>query len=577
MATQSITYGAITFPFNTLEVNQTPIFASDGIQLEGTRYVFNIRGWIYDDSPAALDIKIYSLRTALVKRAQQFTVTWTEGATDTKPYDFAPADVANWGPIPGELSIRRFAGGLSAQYSWSVEIMAKECDTGTCNVTKGITAPAATAVLSLVSKWDHTVDLDGLTTRTLSGKLTVSAASVKAGFTADGYRWYVYPGIPKSFQVQSQQFSCSENGRELTFSVVMQEQCFTKPRPITGGDASFSIRLANYGLMANFSLSGYFTASRMTPKAKILEVIQQLLMNKLGEYINSTTNPAIFENRELTNSEMYGRNRIDFSFTGTFAIGGTGFGDEAFYNGLKQSLVGNPPTNIDAVAQNAFPYGGASQGEGSGVIAAEPLYNHDACNPNLATSTPSPGSGNPPPSSDTLPPPYVENYPEPGNTIASPYHLKAPYIAYHEEIHYELDNGVEVFIPKVAGEDPVVQQSRPPCMTIIQAGYSVRYAKAREDITTGIPDPIGDATNRIMLQSSVVLSNPDPVCDGTASRFTAHWRYVMKVIKPYVTDETDGVEFEYPLDPRRLSSDDPADGGPLDYTKGMLLVAPDSV
>jgi hypothetical protein len=161
----------------------------------------------------------------------------------------------------------------------------------------------------------------------------------------------------------------------------------------------------------------------------------------------------------------------------------------------------------------------------------------------------------------------------PQDSQASTEHKAQPYIAYHEEIHYCLDNGVEVFYPKRAGASPIVQQSRPPTMTIIQAGYSIRYAQNSGELLNAVPPPMGTKDSRVILTADIPASVPEPMGDGSYNRWTTHWRYVMRVLAPYTNAENVGagdVFVQYPPDPRRETNSQQL----VQFTSGSLIVDP---
>ena len=587
MSIQTITYwddainDGVTFPFTTLEVESGPIFAQDGIQLESTQYQFTVRGTITGGSVSEFAANLAKFRTYLSRRGLTFTVYWTEedGTQHSPMYEFFGASDSSWGPTPGALRLTRFSGGLAAKYEWSVTARAKECFTEACTLYSPLSN-----VLSVTKQVSSQVDINGFTTRTIAGQLTLSAIAVRAGSTADAYRWYCEVGIPAYFKITNRSYACSPDGKTLNYSITMQEKPFTLPLPITNGKASFNINLQSNGLMAHFSLSGFFEAPYTVSKATLINAVVDLVESKLAAYLTSTTSPPFFEQQALSVPDMYDTNRVDFTFAGVFVAGTGVAGDPSFYATALQALVSDP-TNSGGSPNQAYPYGGDANGS-SGAGDELPYFTYDACvNPTLGNSssvsitttaggvtlTPGGGGGGGVTSTPS------GNVPATNNSGVSPAHIVAPYVMYHEEVNYCLDNGIEVFYPKRAFAVPVVQQSRPPQMTIIQAGYSVRYAQRNTDLADGlsVPNPIGTATTRVVLTADIPASNPEPAGDGSFFRWTQHWRYVMKAIIPY-TDNINGFAFAmpivYPQDPRVSAMD--ASARLLQLDIGAAIVDP---
>ena len=554
MNTQTITYGGVTFPYTQLEVEASPQFADDGIQQEGIRYDFNIRGLLSAATPAALNLMILQMRDQCSKRGLQLTQKWTDSTpTDTTFYSFGPSNDDDWGPRPDPVRFVRFAGGIACGYEWHVSAFAKECFApgGT-----GVINQPPTYLQSITTRWSHAVDINGLTTRTMSGKLKVSSRSVVAGFNADQYRYYVEPALAFSFQRVAREYETSADGRELTFSIVDVERAATLPDPITDGRASFGIKLAQTGLLANFTLSGYFCAPRAVGKDTILQRIFALANSYLSPYY-SAANPVRFESQELT-AEVYGQNRVDFSFSGFFAIGGTNPGlTPNFYSSLMSTLIAGDP-NSNGQAHLVYPYGGDSNG-GSGVSADDPLWRNDACNEDRTTTNRGVGAGSPQPGGggSTTPPPPAQ----PASGGSSPQHLANPWIAFHEELHYEIDNGLRFYEPKVAGTAPFQQQVHLPTITVIQGGYAVRVGTGVE-ASPPVPGPIittggtGGPVSGVVISASIQPSSPEPLGDGTNNRYTVHWRYVMRYTAAVSsTSIFTAAQPQYSADPRRAGYD----------------------
>jgi hypothetical protein len=552
---QRIYYGdndELEFPFNKLDVDTQPVYASDGIQQEGLAYTFAVSGMLVGDTPAELVAQICDMKRYLGTRGLRFKVVQDDGYTPVVVYQIDSNLDVRWGPHPGPVHFTRFAGGIAASYTWSLYAVCKECflPGGTCGV---IPFSPSALIISLTTKWDHHIDESGQTTRSVSGKLRIKSGRISStpGYTADSFRGFCQVPIPQFYRQTSLAFSCSEDGTELTWSQSMQEMCNTLPNPITAGDADFSIRLQDTGLLAYYSLSGFFEAPITISPLVILQCISDLLDSKIGTTL-TTTNPAIPITQEITHTKMYERNRFSFSFTGTFGIQGQAGYDPNFYAPLFKTLTTDPP-NSTGVSKYIGPYGGDKENPQTAML---PYFTNDACESVLK-----PMSGAISPTTDPASPSqYPQSsfpVPQPGGQTTAD-HLADPYIAYHEEVHYDLDNGIVAFYPKKSAVGPVFQQTSNPVLRVIQAGYAVRYASDSQKILKALPMPIISQTkgNGVVRESSIIPSSPEPIGTGSFQRYTIHWRYVMESASKLLSSSGGSAalaynpEIAWPNDPR---------------------------
>lgn len=589
MIDQIITYGtgddSVGFPFASCDVEATALFAEDGIQQIGIRYTLSIKGMIsaaltYNPTTGVITRAaagatinradfatwIARMRRFCSQRGKRLTVKWVDGATETVLYDFPVEMEENWGPHPEPLKITAFSGGLAARYEWSITVVTKECfTTTTCTPP----SPVAPKILSITRRFDHAIDPNGLTTRTVSGKLVVSSEMIRRfSTTADAYRQDVVPPVPSYFKRESQSFSLSEDGRELTFTIVDVEQVWNLPDPITSGNASFSIRVDGTGTIATMTLSGYFDAPYSISKQTILQQVFALVDQRFSL---SDANQSLFmESNEITEA-VYG-NRIDFNFVATTAAAGIGEGTvtidniESLFKSVN-SKMGSPPPGNSGIFHPLTPYGGDAGGQ-SGVIASLPFFTHDACNrgtedvrPSIPTNTvdtpPQGGGGSGVPGND---PPINGDQPN-----VSDAHKKAPFLAFHEEISYEIDNGWVIFTPKSTVHPPIAQQARQPVVHIIQAGYAIRLAKSPSDLGGTVPKPIMGTSGALfpasgkLLKASISPYTPEPIGSGSARRYTVHWRYLMQSTQNAMQGTMP--EITYPADPRQATEKRPAVSG----------------
>jgi hypothetical protein len=136
MPTQTITYNGYEFTYNRLALEEETVYADDDFTQVGTRYTFYVSGHVVADTVSDMREKITCMRARLHIPRKNFKVQWNpDGGGGSETFwtfgdDGARAtDNDDWGPRPGTLKIDQFAGGRAAVYSWSVEVMAKECAT----------------------------------------------------------------------------------------------------------------------------------------------------------------------------------------------------------------------------------------------------------------------------------------------------------------------------------------------------------------------------------------------------------------------------------------------------------------
>jgi hypothetical protein len=554
------------FGYSRMSSSEAPVYAEDNYTLQGTLYSFEFSGVLTGSSVADFATQLEDMRCALAQPRQTLLIQWSEdNSTWVTEWNFPPGQPGSanfgdmsWGPFPGDLRITKMMGGRSAIYGWSIKCFRKDCFGNDCTLEN-----ANNAILSLTRRWQHTVDGSGLTTRTVSGKLVITAESVMNQQPADNYRFVVLPPLPVNFKREKQDFNQSEDGRELTFSIVDQETKFTLPVPISEGNVNWTVRVEEYGALVRYILSGRLSAPPAVTKNAIFQQVLAIAAAKfpLG------TQTLVFEQRELS-EDVYG-NTVNFMIS-AFQSAGVQQGTPNsslpnFTTGLDTFGI-VPPTN-SGQAYIITPYGGDSNAN-SGVIADVPII-YDACNGSIASSSqansgarnggyPSGGfSGTPPWGAGDMG--QTEN-----NSGISAYHDQAPYIAVHERISFECDNGIVVFPAKVKGQKPIAQQIHNPIITIIQAGYISRYA---QDITL-VPAPNPpfinpDGINAVLQQWNIEAQTPQPIGDGLTNLYTISWRYIIKLIggQEQAGTTNNGLNMAFPWDPRRTT--DPTQTTPM--------------
>ena len=551
---QQVTYNGFTFPYATLSESSAVIYAEDRQTHLGTQYIFRVSGCIFAEHASDGNLLTYmdNMRCMLQEPRGEFLVKW--GTTPTSPwlpaelggttiFDFKDTDDVDFGPKPSEVKFTRFSGGLAALYEWSVAIFVKECWSGSCTLQG-----RQNQILAITRRYQHTIDADGLTTRTVSGRIIVTAQSVAAtGGQADAFRFMVTPPIPVNFKRTVQSFSQSEDGRELSFEFTDVETIYTLPKPITDGQASWSVRLADTGAMVNYALSGWFSAASSVDKSQILTAISNLALKKFP--VNQKG--FIFETRELTEN-IYSQNRIDFNITATSAGGVTAQGQPDFTVGIN-TLTVSPPDST-GLAWPIYPDGGDAS-QSSGLLAPAPIA-WDSCKPSQLSQTSLSARGilATSPSGTPTPPEGPTNAQNDGTSMA---HQTAPYVAYSETISYEINNQVRIFRPKVMNAQAIAQQTGNPIIYVIQAGYASRLASSAKD------GPLASApyginatgtSNSVVLDAYVSPVVAEPIGDGSNNRYTIHWRYVIALETPLDKGSLDPLTPSWPLDPRRPST-----------------------
>lgn len=531
MAVQVITYNGVSFPFNVMDISAALIYGEDRRTVIGTAYVFNVTGTITSDYifEERLDDWLCTFRDALVQPRKSFVVTW-DGVTQ---FNFSSANDIDFGPKPGEVKLFKFSGGRSANYAWNVTVVTKECWSGAC------TLGAVNAIIAITQQFTHHIDVNGLTTRTIAGKLIVSAQSVASGKPADSYRFAVTPPIPGNYRRVSYDFMQSPDGRELTYSIVDEEQVYTLPLPVTNGQATWTVSL-DTGLMAHYRLSGFFEAPATVTKANLIQLVGELAAAKFP--INEQT--FIFETRTLSES-VYTPNRVDFDITASSA---GGVATDTGYNlnvGL-QSFTVSPP-GVANLSWPIYPDGGDVRFS-SGTIAPGPVV-WDACAAsNVLTFAGSSQGGRIVGYQGGVPvPPEGPNPFQ--DTGPSTDHKNAPYIAYNEVVSWEIDNHVCAFSPKQAGAGPIIQQTSMPTITVIKAGYANRYG-TDESESPKVPTP--DTANYAVVNMFIAPEVAEPVGDGSTNRYSVKWRFVLTKRTP--ATDIDALNISYPVDPRRNAS-----------------------
>jgi hypothetical protein len=548
MPQQTITYNGYEFTYNRLSLEEETVYADDDFTQVGTRYTFHVSGHVVAETVADMREKITCMRARLHVPRKNFKVQWTpEGGGGSETFwtfgdDGARAtDNDDWGPRPGTLNLEQFAGGRAAVYSWSVSVTAKECaDSCLINTT------TPNSIRSISRTYEHSIDANGFTTRTIRGTLTVGSMASSVGRSADFYRYFVTPKVPINFRRVGQSFVQSPDGRRLDFSFTDAEMMWTLPDPVTEGTAEFMVHMADFGAIVSYRLSGKFAAPASVTKTTILQKIFDLINAKFP--LNQQS--FVFEDKEFS-EDVYG-NSIAFSISATSSVGGAPNGTPDYAAALNPLTIA--PPNSDGRSHRTDAYGG-DDAISSGIVAraAKP---YDACSPTTTNPPPETLQGSSAQGDGitvTTRRPVATN-PGPGSYQPSGIsndHQRNPIVAFHEVYSYEVDNHIVVFPVKAKATNvaPRSQQTAAPTLTVIQAGYLRQYAKSVNDLAP-IPKPVIASTARI-LSAYLSPASPVPVGDGSWNLYSIEWRYVLSFGKAMASEKLADAELQFPKDLRR--------------------------
>lgn len=579
------TYGTFTFDLHRITVDETVLYGSNGIDQVGVDYRLDLSGIISAPNEVAFKAAIQQAECQLNTPRQAFSSSWsqTQAGHYTTLISLTPeADIA-WGPKPQGIKIREIIGGRSALISFSLIAKQKKCFDSGCNE---VGVPLW--VLSVSRRFDFSVDENGYTTRTVSGKILVDAqsqAAANGNKPADWYRNFAVFGCPQWYRRIHQQWTQNEDGTEVDYSYTDKEQEWVFPRPVSSGHATWRVTTSAFGALANFVLAGSFCGTTGCTKADILQQISLLAANRFPP----DNAPIVYNNTEcMYEEDIYGENRVTFQLSGSSAAGSVGTdwtagGTQPVFKTFGIAPPGNDDAGVGGANQGSSQpigtYGGDGANTTSGVIAPA-LAPYDACNP--PSGLPSGGPGIPGSSTQVgitgspntnIPSGQVPTQVTPGdspspasvtpqNQAISAAHKANPFISYYEEISYEFDNKMAIFYPKVVGAKPVVQQTSNPALRIIQSGYSCQWGTSAQAIATANQSAFGSNllvappvfSGAVLKYSSINPGSPTPVGvnganGGTTAvnQYKTSWRYVMEISTPV----SSVAALAYPICPQR--------------------------
>jgi hypothetical protein len=579
-------YGNTTFPYAKLSVESQAIYGDDDYTQIGTQLRFTIAGVVGGVSQMDLATQICMMKQALNIPRQQFTASWT-GDGNTTLYSYGPNDDIARGPLPGALTLWAHSGGRAAAYTWSLGVWSKECfGTGQgCSLSS-----RQGQILLFTRNYDFLIDNNGFTRRTVSGRLMLTAQ----GGQADSYRDFIATIIrqPNGYHRVQQQFRQNPDARILDYSIVDQEQMWTFPQPVTGGNATFSVRIDPYGAKQEYMLTGRFEGPSGIGKDQLLNQALLLAATKIPAAAGVVVIPTDIEISE----DVY-NNAINFKF-GAWSATGAAPGTAAYGQGPLGTFGGIPPGN-NQQGQPVWVYGGTGQnGNTSGLLAAgAPAL--DACtqlSPGEIPTDVFPSGSNPSGIGGTQPPPPESNpstsnpgalnVSNPGKSTISADHAGdamtglGPFVEYKEIVKFHVKNSIVMLQPKLAGKDPISQQTATPRLTITQSGYCRRYANTaalKKNVNVfDPPTPFFDSSTVQMLDSEFGCDSADPVGNTGWDIYKFSWTYIMRWNKSITTiNDTSSKEglVAYPDDPRRPYPG-PIYGSSGDTALPEIVVAP---
>jgi hypothetical protein len=551
---QRVLYNNFTLPNPRVAAQESPVLDEQGSQI-GTSFQFTVSGVLTAASVTDFKALLATAECKLNDPRHNFEVDWSDdgGSTWEKYLGIESTnDDIEFGPKPGPLVIDRFAGGLAANYTWTISAVVKHCYGNDCSL---VGRPSE--ILSIVRRWTHAVDESGYTTRTVSGKLLVTSASVLAGRSADSFRAFVRPALPVNFHRASEVFEEGDDGRELSFSFTDVEDHWTRPPPLTGGSgASFEVRVpdplgGDRRFMIQYVLSGTFKGTAATGKGALIAEVGKLVTQKFG-IGSGVVIPGAWSIAE----EVYG-NSIGFHVTAWRPFGVLPDGNPDFANIPGLSTMGQTPPGSDGQAQWIGEYGGDGQNVTSGVVAP-PRQIYDACHPVYKTGGGTISASSTPLFTNVTPTSPGETAPDGTPGGVSDTHLVNPFIFVHEQVSYVLDNRIVVLRPKVKGKGPVVQRVGDPSLTVIHAGYRKQLARNAGEVKAPPPPPLLAAGKAVLRTADVTPATPDPAGIGAWNTYTVRFRYVVEYIVPLKTKNLSDFPgmVAFPQDPSRPDQGD---------------------
>lgn len=175
-------------------------------------------------------------------------------------------DLAN-GPRCEKWNISSFAGGKIAKIAATFvgcRIECTDCDANDSRV--------------LSNRWSvrDSIDHDWYTTRTYSGRLTVTSAKVDP----NRFRKFCLPLLPYGMRRQSMDFEVATDGKTLNYTIVDKEVAFAAPAPATSWEVSHREETSD-STMERGSIRATLKGHRFSNKKELFAIGVAIIENKL--------------------------------------------------------------------------------------------------------------------------------------------------------------------------------------------------------------------------------------------------------------------------------------------------------
>lgn len=514
---KTVQYGDYIFDYVKLKVATENKFEDNNKVLLYTTYTFTVNGEIIEDTPTLFKTAMDQFRKAMSAPRKKFTVI-----SDKKTiYNITASNIDKtqdvlFGPNVKSFNVTEFTGGLAATYEVVIEATIKGCEGDIPDILRHTVDE------------EFTINADGFTRRTTSGQIWV----IQQARPADNFRKNIVVNIPINFKRVEQNFKCSDDGLRLDYQIIDEEVYNTLPKNITSGNCDFQIS-TDKGAKLTLTLSGEMGCKAGVSKKEVLGAIVNLLKRYMGPFINGQSD-FVWERQELK-TNVYS-NIISFNFSG-WAAGEIVLDPKAGDDNAVQQLI-DPPPDSNGISEFI-----EDRGKAGLVAGTQPVI--DCKNPYPGTVIVPPPI--PPPTRDTPTSDTGSQSKSVTQTGLTQEHINYLYIDYHESLSYEIDTKVKVFMPKYAGNAPLVQHITDEEYYITQVGYASRVGKQPQ-----VPPPVVASPTAYIMQASISPSMPTKVSGKDV--FQTSWRYIIRVVDNKWTVPNNAV---MSIDPRFQGMDTP--------------------
>lgn len=555
---QKITYGLkaddqIELPYSSISISSTCEYDDSGSRIAviydiGVSGVFTAN---VGNGETTLQDAILRVQRYLNTPRMRFQVLWTDAADNTETaYDFGPPgpnfepadpDVA-WGPQPLNVQISAITGGLAAAYSFTIRAKTHHLWLNGIK-TQGL-SNAPNVITSYTRVQNFGIDENGFTTRTISGKIAIASLRAGAHEGPDHFRYAITPPLPNGFRRVSQNFTVEADQLSATYEFVDREMANNLPEGMSMANATVTSRQDLEGGLAQYTLSGTFSAPKTVERAKLIEaayslataVIPDNVRRKEGGYISA---------KELTIG-LYDRNEIRFNWQWVDSS------ISPLHVALPVAAVAPLLASVPSVA-TATPISAYGTSGLSSYISDRPYGEYQPFTPSKdifrqarTAQLAAPGQASPGTAKSVAPGTLAEVVDR-----LSAAAQRCTIIEFSQSRAYELKTGFRPFFPKVADQGPLLVQTQPAHQYIIDCGV-VRFAATSADKGPRIPDPPPGK----VLESSIQPSAPVPIGDGSVNMYRVQWRYVVLDTRKLEGGNKAfaGLWIDAPADPRRENS-----------------------